>query len=126
MNSLSTCPQTGPRIYTGGYVALSAIKMQNNRACPASSIKLAYDWLFCSAHTHAAHERLSAINVQEPKRLEALTLNLVSVQLCAGRENKKWGKVEIIIFWKIKVLGNIPVIQYSPAISFPVFTLHWK
>ena len=106
MNSLSTCPQTGPRIYTGGYVALSAINVQNNRGCLASSIELAYDWLFCSAHTY------SAINVQEPKHLVALTLNLVSVQPCAGRENKKREKVEIIIFREIKVPGNIPVIQY--------------
>ena len=50
-------------------------------------IELAYDRRFCSAHTHSAHKRLSAINVQEPKRLVALTLNLVSVQLGAGLEN---------------------------------------
>ena len=62
---------------------------------------------FCSAHTH---KQSSAINVQEPKRLVALTLNLVSMQLCAGRE-KKMGKVEIITFWEIEVPGNTPVIQ---------------
>ena len=106
MNSLSTCPQTGLRIYTGGCVALSAINVQNNRG-------KAYDWLFCYAHTHSAHEKSSAINVQEPKRLVALTLNLVSVQPCAGRENKKREKVEIINFRDIKVPGYIPVIQYT-------------
>ena len=85
--------------------------MQNNRARLVSSIELAYDWLLCSAPTHSAHERTSAIKVQEPKRLVALTLNLVSVQPCAGQENKKREKVEIIIFREIKVPGNIPVIQ---------------
>ena len=95
MNSLSTCPQTGPHIYTGGCVALSAINVQSNRG-------KAYDWLFCYAHTHAAHERSSAINIQESKRLVALTLNLVSVQPCAGRENKKtrWKKLKTLIFGK--------------------------
>ena len=39
-------------------------------------------------------------------------LSIVSVQPCAGRENKKWEKVEIIIFREIKVPGNIPVMQY--------------
>ena len=29
-------------------------------------IELAYDRRFCSSHTHSAHKRLSAINVQEP------------------------------------------------------------
>ena len=79
---------------------LSANNVQNNRACLASSIGLAYCWLFCSTHTHSAHERLVA-----------LTLNLVSVQPCAGQENNKREKVEIIIFREIKVPGNIPVIQ---------------
>ena len=91
MNSLSTCPQTGPRIYIGGYVALNAIDEQNNRGCLASSVELAYDWLFRSAHTHSALERPSAINVQVQKRLVSLTLNLVSAQPCAGQE-KKTGK----------------------------------
>ena len=92
MNSVSTCP----RIYI-----LSAINVQNNRAFLASSIELAYCWLFCSTHTHSAHERLVA-----------LTLNLVSMQPCAGWENKKQEKVKIIIFLEIKVPGNILVIQY--------------
>ena len=61
MSSVSTCPQTSPRIYTGGYVALSVINVQNNKACIASSIQLAYDWLF-SALMHSAHKRSSAIN----------------------------------------------------------------
>ena len=41
-----------------------------------------------------------------------LSVNLISVQPCAGREIKKREKVENIIFREIKVPGNIPVIQY--------------
>ena len=93
MNSLSTCPQTGPLIYTGGYVALSAINVKNTRACLASSIELAYDWLFWSAQTYSAHKRSSALNVQELKRLVALMLYLVSVQPCVGQEIEKREKV---------------------------------
>ena len=52
------------------------------------------------------------VDVQEPKRLIALTLNLVPMQPCTGRENKKRQKVKMIIFREIKVPGNIPVIQY--------------
>ena len=88
MSSLSTCPQTGSRIYTGWYVALSAINVQNNRACIASSIELAYDWLF-TALTHSAHKQSSAINVQWPKRLVALTLNFVSVRAGKMKNGKK-------------------------------------
>ena len=46
-------------------------------------------------------------HVQEPKCLVALSLNLISVQPCAGRENKKWERVEIIIFGELKVSGNM-------------------
>ena len=74
----------------------------------------AYNWLFCYAHTHSAHERSSAINVQEPKRLVELTLKFsISAAVCRAGENKKWEKVEIINFREIKVPGYIPVIQYT-------------
>ena len=56
----------------------------------------------------------SVLHVQESKRLVALTLNLISVQPCAGRENEKREKVEIIYFREINVPGTIPVIQYLP------------
>ena len=49
----------------------------------------------------------------------ALTLNLVSVQPCAGRENRKREIVEIIIFREIKVPGNILVIQYVALSAVP-------
>ena len=45
-------------------------------------------------------------------------LNLVSVQPCAGRENKERDKVKIIFFQEIKVPGNIPVIQYFIIMIF--------
>ena len=45
-------------------------------------------------------------------------LNLVSVQPCAGRENKERDKVKIIFFQEIKVTGNIHVIQYFIIMIF--------
>ena len=43
--------------------------------------------------------------------MEALSLNLISAQPCAGQEiKKKMEKVQIITFWEIKVSGNI---QYT-------------
>ena len=61
---------------------------------------------FCSAHTHSAHKRSSAINVQEPKRLVALML--ISEQPCVGRE-----KVEIINFREIKNGKKLKSDQFS-------------
>ena len=31
---------------------------------------------------------------------------------CAGWENQKWEILKIVIFRKIKVTGNLPVLQY--------------
>ena len=63
MNSLSTCPQTGPHIYTGKYVALSTINVQDNRACLVSSFELAYDWLYVK-RKHSGAKMLGSINAK--------------------------------------------------------------
>ena len=77
------------------------------------SAQLNWD-VFVVLHTtaHSVHTTFVCTNRLRSEK-HTLLVNLISVQPCAGREIKKWEKVENISFREIKVPGNIPVIQYS-------------
>ena len=83
----------------------------------AASAQLSRDG-FVVLHTtaHSVHTTFVCTDRFRSKK-HTLSVNLISVQPCAGREIKKREKVENIIFREIKVPGNIPVIQYIYTVN---------
>ena len=82
---------------------------------PAMSAQLSMDGIVV-LHTmaHSVHTTFVCTVNRFRSEKHTLSVNLISVQPCAGREIKKREKVENVIFREIKVPGNIPVIQYLP------------